>query len=116
MEALSRREEEEVEAKVKTEALKACDELVREFADCARGRTVTIPFMCGAPHKAMNACIKVHMTEERLDAAKLDYISNRSERGREAVEKLYRERQEKLLRMSGRKENNPNFPGGERQV
>jgi hypothetical protein len=29
MEALSRREEEEVEAKVKQEALKACDELVR---------------------------------------------------------------------------------------
>lgn len=29
MEALSRREEEEVEAKVKHEALKACDELVR---------------------------------------------------------------------------------------
>jgi COX assembly protein 1 len=55
------------------------------------------------------------MTEERLDAAKLDYIANRSERGREAVEKLFKERQEKLLRMSGRKENNPNFPS-ERQV
>lgn len=50
------------------------------------------------------------MTEERIDALRLDYIANRSERGREAVEKLYRERTEKLLRMSGRKENNPNFP------
>lgn len=50
------------------------------------------------------------MTEEALDTLKLDYIANRSERGREAVEKLYKERTEKLLRMSGRKENNPNFP------
>lgn len=48
------------------------------------------------------------MTEDRLDALKLDYIANRSDRGREAVEALYRERREKLLRMSGRKENNPN--------
>lgn len=57
------------------------------------------------------------MTEESLDAAKLDYIANRSDRGREAVEKLYKERQEKLLRMSGRKDNNPNLPASnERQV
>ncbi|BEJ18065.1 hypothetical protein CspHIS471_0703420 [Cutaneotrichosporon sp. HIS471] len=116
MEALSRREEEEVGAQVKKAALTACDELVRNFADCARGRTVTMPFKCGSQHTAMNACIKVHMTEERLDAAKLDYIANRSERGRQAVEKLFQERQEKLLRMSGRKENNPNFSHTERQA
>lgn len=50
------------------------------------------------------------MSEEQLDAMKLDYIANRSERGREAVEKLWEERREKLLKMSGRKDNNPNFP------
>lgn len=48
------------------------------------------------------------MTEERLDAMKLDYIANRSERGRQAVEKLWEERKQKLLKMSGRKDNNPN--------
>ncbi|GMK60035.1 hypothetical protein CspeluHIS016_0902520 [Cutaneotrichosporon spelunceum] len=116
MEALSRREEEDVQAQLKKDALAACSDLVREFADCARGRTITMPFKCGAQHEAMNACTKVHMTEERLDAAKLDYIANRSERGRQAVEKLYKERHEKLLRMSGRKDDNPNIAYSERQA
>lgn len=57
------------------------------------------------------------MTEERLDAMKLDYIAHRSERGRQAVDKLWEERKAKLLKMSGRKENNPNVAStAERQV
>ena len=34
------------------------------------------------------------MTEERLDGQKLEYIANRSERGREAVDALWRTRVE----------------------
>lgn len=76
MEALSRREEEEIEAAAKTEALKLCDDVVggewdlgtfgpsepadsAAFAACAHGRTFTTPFACREPFKAMNACIKV---------------------------------------------------------
>lgn len=43
------------------------------------------------------------LTEERLDALKLSYIANRSERGREAVEQLTAQRKAKLLRMAGKK-------------
>jgi COX assembly protein 1 len=43
-------------------------------------------------------------TEERVDELKLDYIANRSERGRIAVEALKASRLEKLKKMAGRKD------------
>jgi hypothetical protein len=44
------------------------------------------------------------LTQERLDALKLEYIAHRSERGRDAVELLTAERRAKLLRMAGKKD------------
>lgn len=44
------------------------------------------------------------MTEDRIDDLKLDYIANRSERGRVAVEQLKASRLEKLKKMAGRKD------------
>jgi hypothetical protein len=44
------------------------------------------------------------MTEEIIDAMKLDYISNRSEKGRKAVEELKATRLEKFKKMAGRKD------------
>jgi COX assembly protein 1 len=44
------------------------------------------------------------MTTERLDAAKLDYIANRSEKGRQAVETLRTSRIEKLKGKTASKE------------
>lgn len=44
------------------------------------------------------------MTEETTDALKLEYISNRSEKGRIAVEELKATRMEKFKRMTGRKD------------
>ncbi|KAL1410899.1 hypothetical protein Q8F55_001842 [Vanrija albida] len=104
MEALSRREEEEIETAAKSEALKACDDYVKKFAECCAGRTFTQPFVCAAPFKAMNACIKDEMSVDRIDALKLDYIANRSEKGRLAVEALLQQRKEKLIKLSGKKE------------
>lgn len=40
----------------------------------------------------MNTCLKDYMNEDRLDSLKLDYIAERSEKGRAAVEKLRQER------------------------
>ncbi|WOO80968.1 uncharacterized protein LOC62_03G004499 [Vanrija pseudolonga] len=104
MEALSRREEEEIETAAKTDALKACDDYVRAFAKCCEGRTFTQPFVCAAPFKAMNACIKEEMSVDRIDTLKLEYIANRSEKGRLAVEALLQQRKEKLIKMSGKRE------------
>jgi len=44
------------------------------------------------------------LTQERIDALKLEYIARRAERAREAVELLTAERRAKLLRMAGKKD------------
>lgn len=44
------------------------------------------------------------MREERIDQMKLEYIAQRSEKGKQAVEALLAARREKLLKMAGRKE------------
>lgn len=44
------------------------------------------------------------MTQERMDAMKLDFIAHRSEKGREAVEALRKSREEKLRKMAGIKD------------
>ncbi|WVQ97084.1 hypothetical protein IAU59_004194 [Kwoniella sp. CBS 9459] len=104
MEALSRREETDILEAVKSEALKTCDEHVKAFADCATGRTFTLPFACKSKLDAMQGCMREYMTQERMDAANLEYIANRSEHGRQAVEALKKSREEKLRRMAGIKD------------
>jgi COX assembly protein 1 len=44
------------------------------------------------------------VTTEKLDASKLDYIANRSERGKQAVEDLRQSRIASLKRQAGIKE------------
>lgn len=44
------------------------------------------------------------MTTERIDEMKLEYIAQRSEKGKQAVDALLAARREKLLKMAGRKE------------
>lgn len=77
METLSRREEEEIMESAKKQALKACDDFVKgesspnhsdglirleahspEFADCATGRTFSLPFTCRSKLQAMQGCMK----------------------------------------------------------
>lgn len=65
---------------------------------CSAGRTVSMPFMCRTQIKNMNTCLKNYMSEERLDSLKLDYIAERSEKGRAAVEKLRNERSGYLVK------------------
>ncbi|GFZ43235.1 hypothetical protein JCM24511_00954 [Saitozyma sp. JCM 24511] len=104
MEALSRREENDVQEAARNEAMKACDPLVRDFADCCAGRTFTMPFACRSRMKAMHKCMRDYMTEERMDSMKLDYIANRSEKGKQAVEALREQRTSHLRKHYGRKE------------
>ncbi|OWT40934.1 hypothetical protein J008_01617 [Cryptococcus neoformans] len=104
MEALSRREENEIHEAAKKEALRDCDDYVKDFADCATGRTFSLPFACKTRLNAMQGCMRDYMTQERMDAMKLDFIAHRSEKGREAVEALRKSREEKLRKMAGIKD------------
>ncbi|WVQ71122.1 hypothetical protein IAR50_000647 [Cryptococcus sp. DSM 104548] len=104
MEALSRREEMQVMEDAKSQALKKCDRFVKDFADCATGRTFTLPFACKGKLGDMQACMKDYMSTERIDSMKLDFIAHRSEKGREAVEAFRKTKREKINRMLGIKE------------
>ncbi|EON98332.1 putative cytochrome c oxidase biogenesis protein [Phaeoacremonium minimum UCRPA7] len=69
------------------------------FADCALGRTFTVPFACRETHRAMNGCMKAHATPAEEDAAREEWFAQRLERQhqREAKERRKLE-QQKLLR------------------
>ncbi|KAH9857922.1 hypothetical protein C2E23DRAFT_718894 [Lenzites betulinus] len=57
MNALSRREEDTLMKKTKEHALKECDPIVKEFADCAEGRTFSVAWECRAKYKAVQECM-----------------------------------------------------------
>ncbi|KAH9944516.1 uncharacterized protein BXZ73DRAFT_6048, partial [Epithele typhae] len=58
MNALSRREEDMLMKKTKETALKLCDPIVKEFAECAEGRTLSVAWQCGSKYKAVQDCMK----------------------------------------------------------
>ncbi|GAA6037870.1 hypothetical protein JCM8097_005079 [Rhodosporidiobolus ruineniae] len=72
--ALSRKEEEKIIALCKTEALRACEIDVSRFSACAEGRTVSVSWACRQEFKAMQACMAPHMSEEKIDAAKVRFF------------------------------------------
>ncbi|KAF8973909.1 hypothetical protein BDZ97DRAFT_1648224 [Flammula alnicola] len=57
MNALSRREEETLLKTTKAHALKECDSLVKEFAACASGRTVSVAWACRDQLKHVQDCM-----------------------------------------------------------
>ncbi|KAH9019842.1 hypothetical protein EDB85DRAFT_1937604 [Lactarius pseudohatsudake] len=57
MSTLSRREEDTLLKTTKAHALKECDPLVKAFADCAGGRTVSVAWACREKFKAVQDCI-----------------------------------------------------------
>ncbi|GAA5837787.1 hypothetical protein JCM5353_008283 [Sporobolomyces roseus] len=81
--ALSRKEEEKIIAECKSNAIKQCDEVVREFTDCASGRTISVSWACRGPFKAMQNCMKPHMSEDKLDAAKRRWFQDNANRGKD---------------------------------
>ncbi|TLD13202.1 uncharacterized protein PgNI_04239 [Pyricularia grisea] len=60
------------------------------FADCAIGRTFSIPFACRAQHRAMNNCMKMQATEENHDLAREEWFASRMERQKEKEAKARR--------------------------
>ncbi|PWN97926.1 hypothetical protein FA09DRAFT_330090 [Tilletiopsis washingtonensis] len=73
--ALSNRESEALLKETKAEALKKCDALVREFAECSTGRTVSIAWACRGQHKALQNCLKQYTSEEAMDIKRREYLA-----------------------------------------
>ncbi|KAG1783819.1 hypothetical protein EV702DRAFT_957600 [Suillus placidus] len=57
MNALSRREEDTLLKTTKARALAECDAIVKEFADCATGRTLSVAWACRDKYKALQECM-----------------------------------------------------------
>ncbi|KAG8219913.1 hypothetical protein J3R82DRAFT_908, partial [Butyriboletus roseoflavus] len=57
MNALSRREEETLLVTTKARALKECDAIVKEFAKCAQGRTLSVAWACRDKYKSLQECM-----------------------------------------------------------
>jgi len=58
----------------KSKALKECDPVVREFANCATGRTVSVVWACRKQHKAMQECIRQYTNSDNMERLRIEYI------------------------------------------
>ncbi|GHJ88370.1 hypothetical protein NliqN6_4772 [Naganishia liquefaciens] len=85
METLSRREESDLLERGKKEAMKHCEDIVKDFADCASGRTFSVIFACNGKLNDMKSCMKDYLSLERIDGMKRDYILNREQHREEAI-------------------------------
>ncbi|KAH6692635.1 cytochrome c oxidase biogenesis protein Cmc1 like-domain-containing protein [Plectosphaerella plurivora] len=78
---------------------KACSDEIKAFADCAMGRTLSIPFVCRTQHRAMNSCMVSRATQAEQDAAREEWFAQRLERQRERERKARKKAgQEEFLR------------------
>ncbi|PMD18388.1 hypothetical protein NA56DRAFT_576995 [Hyaloscypha hepaticicola] len=60
-----------------------CAAEIKQFADCALGRTFTAPFKCRQQNRAMNNCMITHATQAEQDAAREEWFATRLKRQRE---------------------------------
>ncbi|EXJ86878.1 hypothetical protein A1O3_03832 [Capronia epimyces CBS 606.96] len=65
-----------------------CADEIKEFADCARGRTVSVAWHCRAQHLAMNGCMIQFATKAEEDAAREEWFAGVLERRKQKEEEL----------------------------
>ncbi|KAF2458092.1 cytochrome c oxidase biogenesis protein Cmc1 like-domain-containing protein, partial [Lineolata rhizophorae] len=70
-----------------------CADLIREYATCTTGRTITASWKCRQQRLAMNSCMLSKATLEEQDRAREEWFQTREQRKREKEEKD-RERKE----------------------
>ncbi|KAH7883705.1 hypothetical protein F5I97DRAFT_1894941 [Phlebopus sp. FC_14] len=81
MDTLSRREEDTLLKTTKARALKECDPVVREFAECAEGRTVSVVWACKTKYKSLQECMLKFTGPEAMDVVRKEYLRLRAQSG-----------------------------------
>ncbi|KAF8622228.1 hypothetical protein AX15_007169 [Amanita polypyramis BW_CC] len=74
MNALSRREEETLLKATKARALQECDPVVKEFAACASGRTISVAWACRDKLKVVQDCMLQFTGPEPMEAVRAEYL------------------------------------------
>jgi len=80
MNALSRREEDALLKSTKARALKECDSLVKDFAECAAGRTVSVVWACRTKYQAVQHCLLQYTGPEAMNVVRTEYLRLRDDR------------------------------------
>ncbi|ORX34158.1 hypothetical protein BD324DRAFT_683593 [Kockovaella imperatae] len=101
MQALSSREEADVKTQAREEAMTHCEQLVNEWGKCANGRTISMGWACKTQLKAWHQCIRDHVTEERLDQLRVEYLANRQQKLEEYKDRRRQEKVEAAKRQAG---------------
>ncbi|KAF5355773.1 hypothetical protein D9756_003873 [Leucocoprinus leucothites] len=79
MNALSRREEETLLKTTKARALKECDPVVKEFAECASGRTISVAWACKDKLKVVQECMIQFTGPEPMEKVRKEYLRLRNQ-------------------------------------
>jgi len=75
---LSRREEETLLKATKERALKECDDYVKAFAECAKGRLVSLSWACRTELRAMQSCMYEFTCPESMEKLQKEYVRLRT--------------------------------------
>ncbi|XP_058751224.1 uncharacterized protein LOC131624297 [Vicia villosa] len=75
--------EEALRSKMKSKALKECDEYTKKYAECALGRTLSVVWQCRQQAKELNTCLHQFTNDSVLEEMKKEY--NLKESGADAV-------------------------------
>jgi COX assembly protein 1 len=79
-ESITKREEEAIRKIMRESAREQCAELVKNFIECARGRTISVAWKCRTENKLMTKCLIHHTREEELERRKMQYWEEKMKR------------------------------------
>ncbi|KAE9410973.1 hypothetical protein BT96DRAFT_244495 [Gymnopus androsaceus JB14] len=85
MNTLSRREEESLLKEVKAQALKECDPLVKDFANCMSGRFISVAWACKSKLRLMEACMVKYTSPEPMEIVRTEYLKLRDQKREEKI-------------------------------
>ncbi|KAJ9623800.1 uncharacterized protein PV06_10295 [Exophiala oligosperma] len=83
-----------------------CADEIKQFADCARGKTFSVAWTCRTEHRAMNSCMIQWATKAEEDAAREEWFAGVLERKRKREEELaaVEKRRIEVIEMTKRQE------------
>ncbi|KAL7272283.1 hypothetical protein RUND412_004916 [Rhizina undulata] len=84
-----------------------CGEEIRQFADCARDRTISATWACRTQRLAMNSCMVANATPENMDAAREEWFRRRLEKKKLMDEKDPAKKQVEVIKGHRRTEEIP---------
>jgi len=63
-----------IRERLRIRSSKLCDDIIKEFAACAKGRTVSVWWACGSLNNQRKVCIHTHTNEDTVNLYKKEYL------------------------------------------